>query len=68
MQPILIPKRKWEVISMDLIPGLSKTSRNHDSIMVMVDRLTKVVHFNPVKSTNSAREVAHLHQSDSEVA
>jgi len=30
---------------MDFIIGLSKTSRQHDFIMVLVDKLTKVVHF-----------------------
>jgi transposase InsO family protein len=34
--------------------------RQHDSIMVVVDRLTKVAHFIPVKSTYSASEVAQV--------
>jgi len=40
--PILIPKGKWEVISMDFFTCLSRTSRKNDSIMVVVDRLMKV--------------------------
>jgi len=55
---IVISKWKWEVISMDFIIGLSRTMRKHDSIMVVVDRLTKVAHFIPVKSTFSASDVA----------
>ena len=39
---------------------LSRTSRQHDSIMVVVDRLAKVAHFILVKSTNSASEVAQV--------
>ena len=45
---------------MDFIIGLPKTSRQHDSSMVVVDRLTKVAHFIPVKSTNSTNEVAQV--------
>ena len=57
---ITIPKGKWEVISMDFIIGLSRTVRQHDSIMVIVDRLTKVSHFIPMKSTLSASIVAQV--------
>lgn len=35
---------------MEFITDLSRTSRKHDSIMVVVDRLTKVTHFIPMKS------------------
>jgi len=57
LQPILIPEWKWEVISMDFIKGLLRTSRQHDSIMVVVDMLTKVAYFIPVKSTYSTSDV-----------
>jgi hypothetical protein len=60
LQPIAIPEWKWEVISMDFITGFPKTVRQHDSIMVVVDRLTKVAHFIPVKSTFSASDVAQV--------
>jgi len=43
---------------MDFITGLLRKSRKHDSIMYVVDRLTKLVHFIPVKSTYSASDVA----------
>ena len=43
---------------MDFIIGFSRESRQHDSIMVVVDRLTTVAHFIPVKSTYSYSEVA----------
>ena len=43
---------------MDFIIGLLKTVKWHDSIMVIVDGLTKVAHFIPVKSTFSASDVA----------
>jgi len=38
----------------------TRTSRQHDSIMVVVDRLTKVAHFILVKSTYSTSDVAQV--------
>ena len=57
---IVIREWKWEVISMEFIIGLLRTSRQHDSIMVVVDLLIKVVHFIPVKSTYSTIDVAEV--------
>lgn len=45
---------------MDFIIGLLRTVRQHDSIMVVVDRLTKVSHFIPMKSIFLASDVAHV--------
>nr|GEX20021.1 putative reverse transcriptase domain-containing protein [Tanacetum cinerariifolium] len=44
-----IPKWKWENITMDFITRLSRTSSGHDSIWVIVDRLTKSAHFLAVR-------------------
>ncbi len=60
LQPIMIIEWKWKVISMDLIIGFPRTSRQHDSIMVVVGKLTKVVKFTRVKSTYSNSDVAQL--------
>jgi hypothetical protein len=51
LQPLKIPKWKWEEIGMDFIVGLPRTHAGYDSIRVIVDRLTKVAHFIPVKTT-----------------
>jgi hypothetical protein len=61
LQPLSIPSWKWEDISMDFIVGLSNTSRHHDSIWVIVDRLTKVAHFLPVHTTDKAQKYAELY-------
>jgi hypothetical protein len=69
LQALPIPEWKWEVITMDFITGLPRTSKLHDSIMVMVDKLTKATHFIPLKTTHKAadvvdiflKEVARLH-------
>jgi hypothetical protein len=46
---------------MDFIVGLPNTSRHHDSIWVIVDRLTKVAHFLPVHTTDKAQKYAELY-------
>jgi hypothetical protein len=70
LQPLPIPEWKWEVVTMDFITGLPRTSKQHDSIMVVVDKLTKAAHFIPLKTTQKAadvvdiflKEVARLHE------
>jgi hypothetical protein len=54
LQPLSIPSWKWDDISMDFIVGLPNTSRHHDSIWVIVDRLMKVAHFLTVHTTDKA--------------
>jgi hypothetical protein len=61
LQPLSIPGWKWESISMDFIVGLPKTSKGYDSIWVIVDRLTKLAHFLPVKTTYSFKTYAELY-------
>jgi hypothetical protein len=46
---------------MDFIVGLPNTSRHHDSIWVIMDRLTKVAHFLPVHTTDKAHKYAKLY-------
>jgi hypothetical protein len=46
---------------MDLIVGLPRTQARYDSIWVMLDRLTKVAHFVPVKMTYSGAMLAQLY-------
>eukprot|EP01018_Ginkgo_biloba_P010316 Gb_18694 [translate_table: standard] len=41
-QPLLVPKRPWESISMDFLGGLPTTQQGHDYILVVVDRLRKM--------------------------
>jgi hypothetical protein len=49
LQSLHIPTWKWEDISMDFIVRLPMTGKGFDSIWVIIDRLTKIVHFLPVK-------------------
>jgi hypothetical protein len=48
---------------MDFIVGLLRTQSGYDSIWVIVDRLTKVAHFRPVKTTYSRLQLAELYMS-----
>jgi hypothetical protein len=54
---------KWEEVGMDFITGLQRSNRGHDSIWVIVDRLTKVPHFLPVKTTDRGQNLAELYIS-----
>ena len=51
LQPMKIPEWKLKEVGMDFIVGLPRTQRGYDSIWVIVDRLTKVAYFLPVKTT-----------------
>jgi hypothetical protein len=46
---------------MDFIVGLPNTSQKHDSIWVIVDRLTKMAHFIPVHTTYTAKKYAEIY-------
>jgi transposase InsO family protein len=48
---------------MDFITGLPRTSKGYDSIWVIVDRLTKVAHFIPVKTTYKGSQLAELYMA-----
>jgi hypothetical protein len=61
LQPLLIPEWKWEDISMDFINRLPRTPRGNDSIWVIVNRLTKVTHFIPVRTMYGRDKLAKLY-------
>jgi hypothetical protein len=61
LQPLKIPMWKWEEVDMDFITGLPRSDRGHDSIWVIIDRLTKVAHFIPVKTVFNGRRLAKLY-------
>ena len=59
LQPLPIPKQKWENISMDFITRLPKV-QGRDCLYVVVDRLTKFAHFFSISSDYSATQLAEL--------
>ncbi|HVQ00532.1 MAG TPA: RNase H-like domain-containing protein, partial [Candidatus Thermoplasmatota archaeon] len=63
VQPI-IPVWKWENITMDFITKLPNTRDRHDSIWVIVDRLTKSAHFIPIKETYPVSQLAQIYVNE----
>jgi hypothetical protein len=63
LQPLKIPEWRWEKIGMDFIVGLPRTQASYDLIWVIVDRLTKVAHFVPIKMIYSGAKLAELYMS-----
>ena len=60
LQPLPIPEWKWEVISLYFITGVPLTKKQHDSIMVVVDKLSNYAHFIPVKYSYKVVNIADI--------
>ncbi|GJV96975.1 putative reverse transcriptase domain-containing protein [Tanacetum coccineum] len=56
-----IPMWKWERITMNFNTKLPKTSNRHDTIWVIVDRLTKSEHFIRTRATDSTETLTRLY-------
>ena len=61
LQPLEIPELKWDQVTMDFVSGLPRTQKGHDSVWVIVDRLTKVAHFLPVQMTYTLDKLAEIY-------
>ncbi|GKA84564.1 putative nucleotidyltransferase, ribonuclease H [Tanacetum coccineum] len=59
-----IPKWKWERVTMDFITKLPRTGSGHDSIWVIVDRLTKFAHFLPIREDYKMDRLARLYLNE----
>ncbi|GJS51898.1 putative reverse transcriptase domain-containing protein [Tanacetum coccineum] len=56
-----IPEWKWDNITMDFVTKLPKSPQGHDTIWVIVDRLTKSAIFTPMRETDSMEKLARLY-------
>jgi len=59
LHPLPVPSAPWDTISIDFIVKLPQ-SAGHDSVMVVVDSVTKRAHFVSTVTTISAAGAAHL--------
>ncbi|CAI7834188.1 unnamed protein product [Closterium sp. NIES-53] len=60
LQPLPVPEQPWQVVSLDFITGLPSTSRGNDSILVVIDKFSKMGHFIPTNATATAEATARL--------
>ena len=60
LAPLPTPEAPWESISMDFVVALPTTLSGYNAILTVIDRLTKMAHFIPVKDTTDAEEVASV--------
>jgi hypothetical protein len=64
LHPLPILEWKCEVVTMDFIIKLPKTTKHHDSILVVVDKLTKVAHFILVKITHKKNNIVDIYMRE----
>ena len=75
LQPLEVPKWKWDKITMDFVTRLWTTFHKNNVILVIMDQLTKTTHFIPIKMDFSlakltklyVREVVRLHRVPSSI-
>ena len=61
LQPLEIPKQKWEEVTMDFMSRLSRSSEGYNSIWVIMDQMTKSAYFLPIKTTSLVKKLARLY-------
>jgi hypothetical protein len=57
LQPLPIPDKAWDIVSLDFIEGLPKSGR-YDTILVVIDKFTKCGHFIPLSHPYNALSIA----------
>ena len=69
LQPLEVAEWKWEHVTMDFVTHFPRTQQRHDTVWVIVDRLTKSAHFLALRMTFALerfyrlyiREIVRLH-------
>ncbi|GJR92585.1 reverse transcriptase domain-containing protein [Tanacetum coccineum] len=56
-----IPEWKWDTITVDFITKLPRSMNGHDTIWVIVDRLTKPAHFLAIREDYSTKRLARIY-------
>ena len=64
LQSLRVPTHWWKDFFMDFVTGLALFAdwkgNSYNSILVIVDQLTKMVHYKPVKVTINASRLAEI--------
>ena len=61
LQPLSIPKWKWEHICMDFVTSFPRSPKGRKAIWVIMDRMTKIAHFILIKMNYSLNQLAQLY-------
>lgn len=61
LQPLPIPRQKWDSVSLDLIVQLPQTRDGHTAIVTFVDRASKMIICEPTVNEVTAAELAKLY-------
>ncbi|VDB84221.1 Bgt-51378 [Blumeria graminis f. sp. tritici] len=60
LSPLPVPEGRWTRVHMDFITDFPTTSSGNNAILIVIDALTKMAHFSPVKLKGSDTANAHL--------
>src|ERR1700710_2956933 len=61
LAPNTVPEFNWQVVSVDLITQLP-SSRSYDAILVVVDRLSKMIRLTPTNGELTSEGLARLYR------
>jgi hypothetical protein len=64
LQPLPILGWKLEAVNIDFISKFPRTTRKHDFIMVVVDKLTKDTHFIYVNVTHKTSNIVEIYMRE----
>ena len=64
LQSLEVFEWKWEHVTMDFVTHLPRTQQRHDAVWVIVDQLTKSVHFLAVPMTFTLEEFYRLYNCE----
>ena len=58
--PLPVPEYPWQEVSLNFVLGLPRTRKQHDAILVVIDRFSKMAHFLPYTKTTDAPHRARI--------